>query len=204
MENTNDKMLNYAVVSFIGVLILVILFQWRSAPSYALSAEEMQTEMQDEANLVMPGELKAMLDDGSSMQYLLIKMCADENRRYPGFGKEMHIPFASILDDESIRIIKETPNVLLISEYESESVIALNLLKSQGINHVRAISNNYAFHKGVVEQGHNPAYSTSHTEKARWDYNRFFKNESAGGAKKSGAPAQIPAAVKVVKASGGC
>lgn len=64
MENTNDKMLNYAVVSFIGVLILVILFQWRNAPSYALSAEEMQTEMQDEANLVMPGELKAMLDDG--------------------------------------------------------------------------------------------------------------------------------------------
>ena len=205
MERTNDKMLNYALVAFFGLLILIMLFQWLKAPSYTLSSDEVQQVLSAEGSMVLPEELKSMMDDGTLEQYTLVELGDNADNGISGFGKTIHIPLAGLLDHENLDLLKKEHKLMLIADFESESMMAMNLLTAKGLRNIRVVSNNLAFFKSSVQQNYKSGFAASHTEKARWDYTRFFRNESTGSAPKAGSTApQIPGGPKVIKAGGGC
>lgn len=198
-------MLNYALVAFFGLLLLIMVFQWLKAPSYTLSSDEVQRVLSAEGSMVLPEELKSMMDDGTLKQYTLVELGENADNGISGFGKTIHIPLAGLLDHENLDLLKNEHKLMLIADFESESMLAMNLLTAKGIKNIRVVSNNLAFFKSSVQQNYKSGFAASHTEKARWDYARFFRNESTGSAPKAGSAApQIPGGPKVIKAGGGC
>jgi len=175
------------------------------APSYTLSSDEVQRVLSAEGSMVLPEELKSMMDDGTLKQYTLVELGENADNGISGFGKTIHIPLAGLLDHENLDLLKNEHKLMLIADFESESMLAMNLLTAKGIKNIRVVSNNLAFFKSSVQQNYKSGFAASHTEKARWDYARFFRNESTGSAPKAGSAApQIPGGPKVIKAGGGC
>jgi hypothetical protein len=205
MERANDKMLNYALMAFFGLLILIMVFQWWKAPSYTLSSDEVQQVISEKGKMILPEELKSMMDDGTIKQYTLVKLGENTDNGISGFGKTIRIPLADLLDHDNLQLLKNEQSLILIADFESESMMAMHLLTAKGFKNIRAVSNNLAFFKSSIQNNYKPGFAASHTEKARWDYARFFRSESTGGMPKTGSPGpQIPGAPKVIKAGGGC
>ncbi|MDO8897325.1 MAG: hypothetical protein Q7V19_06715, partial [Bacteroidales bacterium] len=87
---------------------------------------------------------------------------------------------------------------------ESKAMIAVHLLLAKGYQQVFAVANDASFFEKSVINDFKPKVAETHTEKARFDYGRFFSNESKG---KSGAVSnpQLPKGSTEIKAvAGGC
>ncbi len=67
---------------------------------------------------------------------------------------------------------------------ESEALMAAQLLISKGVEEVSVLSNNVSFTDQILTQELDAALFDAHSERARYDYGRFLKNQSSGAKKK--------------------
>ena len=203
MDRKNDKTLTNAALVFVLAIVLVLLVQGWMAPNYALTNKQVQQQMLDETVLVLPVELKQMHTDGSLAKYTLVDLGITPSLSISGASNIVHIPFESLLDKKNLKLLKKAENVLLFGTEESQAMMAGQLLAAKGVSEVKVASNNIAFNTEWIAGNFDPQKAELNSEKARFDYNRFFKGASIG-AKSAPATGSIPQGVKVVKAAGGC
>lgn len=205
MERSNDNLLTYAALLFILVVVGVILTQKAISPSYSLSNDQVHLRMNDSALLVMPQQLKDMMDNGSLGQYTLIDLREIKQKPLGGIDSYLHIPFESLperLDDKGM----ETDTWLLLAgETESQAMMGANLLISKGFKHVKVIANDAAFFDNHIREDYHSRFASKHGEKAAFDYSRFFRNASSGKERSSTPKPTIPGSdMQVIKGAGGC
>ena len=202
MERKNDKTLTNAALVFVLAIVLVMLAQGWMAPNYTLTNKQVQQQMLDETMLVLPVELKQMHNDGILARYTLVDLGETPSLSIPGAINIVHIPFKNLLEKKNLKQLKKADNLLLFGFEESQAMMAGQLLASKGVSEVKVASNNIAFNTEWIAGSFDPRKAELNSEKARFDYNRFFKGASIG-AKSAPAPSGIPQGVKVVKTAGG-
>ena len=203
MEKINDKMLTNAALAFVLTLIVVMLVQGWMAPEYSLTNEQVQQQMLSEEVMVLPVTLKQMNDNGSLAGYTLVDLGESPTLSISGGAEVLHIPFQSLLEKQNIKLLKKSDKLLLFGTEESQAMMAGQLLLSKGVKNLKVATNSISFNNEIVKKTFDPRKAETQTEKARFDYNRYFKGEPSR-AKSASAPGSIPQGVKVVKAAGGC
>lgn len=203
MERKNDNTLTNAALVFVLAIVLVLIVQAWMAPNYALTNKQVQQQMLDETMVVLPVDLKQMHNDGSLAQYTLLDIGETPSLSIPGAINIVHIPFKSLLEKKNLNQLKKAKSVLVFGFEESQAMMAGQLLAAKGVGGVKVAANNIAFNTEWMTGTFDPKKAELNSEKARFDYNRFFKGASSD-AKSAPAAGSIPQGIKVVKAAGGC
>ncbi len=202
MENLNDKMLTNAALLFVLVILAVILIQWGMAPSYALTNQQVQETVTNKDKLILPYQLNEMISSNQLDAYTVVDL-REKAEPIGAFKKVINVPFANLLSKASLKQLNNEESLLLMGDSESQAMMAMNLLSAKGFKNVFVLSNDADFIQNNVLTGFKPANADTRSEKARFAYPRFFKNEAVGGTKGTAAPT-IPSGTVVVKAAGGC
>jgi hypothetical protein len=202
MNTINDKMLANAALLFVLVLVFVILVQWVLAPSYSLTNKAVLEQTTNENVLVKPQQLKAMQADQSLKAFTLLDL-SGKLKSKDAFGAVLIVPFADLLDSDQLKAIKKSDQLLVVGDKESEALMAVQLLMAKGITNIAALANDAVFTDQVLEQELQAEFYDAHAEKARFDFGRFLK-ATGNGQQKAAKQAEVPGAVKVVAAAGGC
>ena len=202
MNTINDKMLANAALLFVLALVFVILVQWVLAPSYSLTNEAVLEQTANENNLIKPQHLKAMQADQSLKAFTLLDL-SGKLKSKDAFGAVLTVPFADLLDSDQLKAIKKSDQLLVVGDKESEALMAVQLLMAKGVTNITALANDAAFTDQVLGQELQAEFYDAHAEKARFDYGRFLK-ATGNGQQKAAKQTEVPGAVKVVAAAGGC
>jgi hypothetical protein len=202
MNTINDKMLANAVLLFVLALVLVILVQWVMAPSYSLTNEAVLELTAHENFLLKPQQLKAMQADQSLKAFTLLDL-SGKIKNKDVFGAVLTVPFADLFDSDQLKAIKKADQLLVVGDKESEALMAVQLLMAKGVTNIAALANDVVVTDQVLEQELQAEFYDAHAEKARFDYGRFLK-ATGNGHQKAAKKAEVPGAVKVVVAAGGC
>ena len=121
----------------------------------------------------------------------------------PAFKQQLFVPFGEILNSKKLSKINKNEPILIFGKTETQAMMALQLLVSKGYTQLRAVANDLSLIQQILTHGFDPATAQTNSEKAAFDYGRFFKT-SGGAGKAAGPAAKIPDAVEVVKTAGGC
>ena len=200
MEKTNDKRLTNAALLFVLMIVGVMLAQWWMAPSYSLTNEQVLEKIDQEATLVLPYQLLSLNEARETTALFLME---ESQLSTPAFKQLLFVPFGEILSDKKLSKLNKNEPILIFGKTETQAMMALQLLVSKGYTQLRAVANDLDLNQQLLTHGFDPATAQTKTEKAAFDYGRFFK--TSGGVNKAAGPAtKIPAAVEVVKTAGGC
>jgi rhodanese-related sulfurtransferase len=204
MNYLQIKTLNNAVVLFVGVVVAAMLLQWIVAPNYARKNEIVLTALTDNSQKVLPWQLEELMNSGGISGFLLVDLRSASEFNHGTLPGAVNIPLANLMEKENLNIFRKSKKpVLLFSGDESEAATASFLLLSHGLENVRIIANDYLFVKEKVMESFSPAAAFSHSENARYDFNRYFRT---GGGKDPQSSAKQPVIPKteVIQAQGGC
>lgn len=204
MEKDNIKMLSSSALLVSVVIIGFMLLQWYWAPSYAFTGKEVASQINNGQALVLPWQLKGMAEKDELKNYTLVVLLESQNTEAGLFKNQKTIAFDQILDKDKLNFFKKNQPVMITAGTESQALMAVHLIRSKGIINVYAIANDVAMNVRHNFSNFKPAQSDMHSEKAAFDYGRFFKSEGSPGAKQS-TKHEIPqGGVTVVKTQGGC
>jgi hypothetical protein len=202
MEKTNDKRLTNAALLFVLMVVGVMLVQWWMAPSYSLTNEQVLEKINQESTLVLPYQLTNLSEDQARETTALFLM-EESQLSTPAFKQQLFVPFGEILNSKKLSKINKNEPILIFGKTETQAMMALQLLVSKGYTQLRAVANDLSLIQQILTHGFDPATAQTKSEKAAFDYGRFFKT-SGGAGKAAGPAAKIPDAVEVVKTAGGC
>lgn len=202
MEKTNDKRLTNAALLFVLMVVGVMLVQWWMAPSYSLTNEQVLETINQESTLVLPYQLTNLSEDQARETTALFLM-EESQLSTPAFKQQLFVPFGEILNSKKLSKINKNEPILIFGKTETQAMMALQLLVSKGYTQLRAVANDLSLNQQILTHGFDPATAQTKSEKAAFDYGRFFKT-SGGAGKAAGPAAKIPDAVEVVKTAGGC
>lgn len=89
----------------------------------------------------------------------------------------IHLPMSELVTKESLKKLRHADGELILySDAQHRSVRALMMLKSLGLENIRALAGNYELLKDKVLENPNPMLFFHHDEKARWNYLNFMNN----------------------------
>lgn len=202
MEKTNDKRLTNAALLSVLIVVGVMMVQWWMAPSYSLTNEQVLEKLSQESTLVLPYQLTNLNEDQARETTALFLM-EESQLSTPAFKQQLFVPFGEILSNKKLSKINKNEPILIFGKTETQAMMALQLLVSKGYTQLRAVANDLSLNQQLMSSPFDPATAQTKTEKAAFDYGRFFKT-SGGVGKAAGPAAKIPAAVEVVKTAGGC
>jgi rhodanese-related sulfurtransferase len=204
MNKIQANILKNGALLFAIVGILALLVQWIAAPDYKTENETVLSAIADDNQKILPLQLEDIINKGQLANFALVDLRSPQTFSSGTLAGAINIPFADLLKKSSLRQINKSGNpVLLFSGDEAEAAAASVLLISKGYKDVRIIANDYAYLKTNVVETFDPAAAFSQSEKARYDYNRFFR--TGGGA--AAAPARTQPIIiqtEIVKVQGGC
>lgn len=203
MNNEQSKILNAAVLLFIGVALLVMIFQHIASPGYKVSNADMLNKAIQHKRWILPHELYQLIENDRLQDFLLVDLRPREEFNRGTLPGAINISFESLLDRKSLKQLKSRKPILLFSAKESQASTAGLLLYGKGFEKVLVMANDYNYvRENVMEQFH-PAAAFTRDEKARYDYLRFFKAAPR--------PEKAPAATQpkiietqVISVEGGC
>jgi rhodanese-related sulfurtransferase len=203
MNNEQNKILNTAALLFVGIVALVMLFQFVASPAYKVSNEEMLSKVDQQERWVLPHELNTIIENDKLQNYLLVDLRQREEFNKGSLPGAVNIPFENLLERKSMKSLKTNKPVLLFSGREAQSSVAGLLLYAEGFSDVLVLANDYSYIVDNVIRKFEPSTAFKHEEKAQYDYHRFFKAAPK--------PASQPAAsqptimeTKVISVEGGC
>ncbi len=203
MENKKPNLLNTAAFLFITVVLLVMLIQWLFSPAYKLTNQELASQLGNHKMWMMPSEIKDIILEGRFENYLMVDLRDPDAYSNGTLPEAINIPFECLMESSSLDLLDKGITLMLFSDKESTSAAAGLLLKSQGFENIRMIANDFDFIINHVLNQYRPTSAFSHQEKARFDYNRYFKQSPR---EVTGTTPGIPPgpANEVVTVQGGC
>jgi len=180
-----------------------MLMQWLFSPHYKLTNQEMAMQLENPEMWLMPVDINEIAQKGDLENYLFVDLRSPEAFRKGTLPMAVNLPFEHLLDKQSLKMFDTRKTILLFADKESVSASAGLLLKSQGYDNLRMAANDFDFLKNQVWEQYRPAAAFSRQEKARYDYNRFFRQAPKKATETS---SKMPAGPQeeVVKVQGGC
>ncbi|MFO8029182.1 MAG: rhodanese-like domain-containing protein [Cyclonatronaceae bacterium] len=134
-----------------------------------------ETIIEDDYLMVYHEYLQLTADDKA--RFMLVDL-RDEQRYEAGhLDKAISIPAELLIDNQSLRKIKNHRNngIILYSDSQETSTLACLMLKSLGYDNVRVLAGNYhIFTEKVLHQIDN-AYLFYNEEKATWNYGNIIQ-----------------------------
>ncbi|NLO51355.1 MAG: rhodanese-like domain-containing protein [Bacteroidales bacterium] len=204
MNKIQANILKNATLLFAIVGIMALLVQWIAAPDYKAENEAVLSTIANDDQKILPLQLHEMITTNQLANYTLVDLRSSHLFNVGTLSGAINIPFADLLKKGSLKQMKKHGNsVLLFSDDESQAVAAAVLLISKGFDDVKTLANDYDYIKKNVLETFDPASAFSKSEKARFDYNRFFR--TGGGA--DGAPVRTQPKIiqtEIVKTHGAC
>ncbi len=203
MKNEQSKILNAAALLFIGIAMLVMIFQYLASPGYKVSNTDMLELAGNNERWILPHELNTIIENDRLQNYLIVDLRQREEFNRGSLPGAINIPFDQLLDKKSLKQLKTRKPILLFSGKESQASTAGLLLYGKGFEKVLVMANDYDYMKANVLEKFQPSVAFTRDEKARFDYSRFFKAAPR--------PAAAPAATQpkiietqVISVEGGC
>ncbi|MDP2236532.1 MAG: hypothetical protein Q8J88_08880 [Bacteroidales bacterium] len=203
-KSFNDKMLTNAALLFVLVIIGSMFIQWILAPSYSRTNKDVHEKILSKNVLILPWQLKQMANDGSINTFTAVDLSSEKLTKSELFKETIQIPLSQLLEKDQLIKLKKDEKILFFADDESKAMIAVHLLLAKGYQQVFAVANDASFFEKSVINDFKPKVAETHTEKARFDFGRFFSNESKGKAGVVANP-QLPQGSTEIKAvAGGC
>lgn len=204
MNTSQATILNTAAALFGGIVLIALLLQWVAAPAYKTGNETVLTMATDEHRKVLPIQLEELIGQGKLSDYTLVDLRPANDFNRGSLPGAINIPFENLLDKSSLKQIRKPGKpALLFSGDESQAAAAIVLLIAKGYDNVQMVANDYQYIREHVLDGFQPSSAYTHSEKARFDYNRFFR--SGGGA--DAAPTRTQPKIiqtEMITTKGGC
>jgi rhodanese-related sulfurtransferase len=203
MNNEENKTLNTAALLFVGVVVVVMLFQYIASPGYKVSNADMLSKVNHQERWILPHELNTIIESDQLQDYLIVDLRQREEFNRGSLPGAINIPFEQLFDKKSLKQLKTRKPILLFSGKESQASAAGLLLYGKGFDQALVLANDYSFLKENVLEKFHPSVAFTRDEKARYDYHRFFK----AAPRPEAAPAATQPKIietQVVSVEGGC
>lgn len=197
-------MLSSAALLASAAIIGAMLFQWYWAPSYALTNKEVAAQLTDQKALLLPWQLSQLAQSGESKNYTLVVLSESQTTELELFKGYRNISFDQILNKENLKFFKKNQPVLISGTSESYALMAVHLIRAQGISKVFAAANEAEMNVKHGFSSFKPTQADKHSEKASFDYGRFFKRQGPSGVQPATTHEIPQGGVTVVKTQGGC
>jgi rhodanese-related sulfurtransferase len=203
MNINKPNLLNTAAFLFAAVVLVFMLLQWLFSPHYKLTNQEMAMQLENPEMWLMPVDINEIAQKGDLENYLFVDLRSPEAFRKGTLPMAVNLPFEHLLDKQSLKVLDTKKTIFLFAEKESIGASAGLLLQSQGFENLRIAANDFDFLKNQVWEHYRPSAAFSHQEKARYDYNRYFRQAPK---KTTETSSGIPSGPReeVVKVQGGC
>lgn len=204
MKNEEVILLNTAGVVFAIFVAAVLLFQWAISPAYKENNAAVLETIASHNHFVQPAQLEELIKTNQLQNHTIVDLRTNEEFNRGSLPGAINIPLNNILDNKSLKIIrKSSGDILLISSDESHSAIASALLKSKGLDNTKVVATDYNYIRMNVLDQFQPASAFSDAEKARFDFQRYFRNT---GSPEDQKPVVKPKIIQteIVKTKGGC
>lgn len=205
MNNTSKlNHISLLAFAFVAIVVVVNLF---TTNNYGRSNSQVVNAI-TETNPLMNYHQLRNIADGKTNDFVLVDLRSEEDFLNGHLPSAINIPFASLLEKQSIKILNrlkdQTP--VLYGAKESDAQNARLLLLAKGLDkNIMVLGGNYESALRYAVEDFQPAFSSFSEEKARFDYPRLMGTPQAGP-KGSKQPAGIIPAVKTetLSAQGGC
>lgn len=204
MNKIQANILKNATLLFAIVGMGTLLVQWIVAPDYSAKNETVLLAITDDAQKILPLQLQEMIAAGNLASFTLVDLRMPQEFGSGSLAGAINIPLGELLKNGSLKLMKKPGNpILLFSDDESQAAAASVLLISKGFDEVKILANDYEYIKTNVLENFQPASAFSKSEKARFDYNRFFRT---GGSDDAASKRTQPIIIEteIVKTQGGC
>lgn len=203
MNHAQYKILNTATLFSLGVVLLAMLLQWIAAPAYRTSNSDLLAKTVEEDRWVLPHHLYEIIQSGQIENFLFVDLRTTGDYSQGSLQGAVNVPFENLLDRKSGKKLKSDKPLILFSGSESLTSVAGMMLHAKGYDRVFTLSNDYQFVKENVLEKYAPSAAMSKGEKARFDFNRYFKtNPNAQDVTSKPQPKIIE--TEVIQAAGGC
>ncbi len=203
MKNSQSQLLKTGALLFIGIVVLVMIFQYIAGPAYKISNADMLGEASNEKRWVMPVDLQSLIENNRLQDYLLVDLRTIEEFNRGSLPGAVNIPLDKLLKRNSLKQMKSGKPVLLFSGKESQASVAGLLLAGKGFRNVMVMANDYTFTRENVLENYKPFNAFTHSEKAQYDYTRFFKAIPQHATQPSSSKPKI-IETQVITSGGGC
>lgn len=178
MKALYKDLLNTGAFVFVAIVLLFMLGQWLVAPNYKLNNAQLHALATSDQHWVLPYQLAEMIAANRLEDQMLVDLRDAEVFAEGSLPDAINIPFDQLLESKSIKKIKSAKSVVLFAGQEEKTAVAGLLLQSQGIEGLKMLSTNYAYLKSHVWDTYQPAAAFNHSEKAHFDYSRYFRQAS--------------------------
>jgi rhodanese-related sulfurtransferase len=203
MNHSQYKILNTAALFSFGVVLLAMLFQWIAAPAYRASNNDLLAKTVEEDRWVLPHHLYGIIQSGQMEKFLFVDLRTTGEYSQGSLPGAVNVPFENLLDRKPGKKLKSDKPLILFSGSESLTSVAGMMLHAKGYGRVFTLANDYQFVTENVLDNYAPSAAMSKGEKARFDFNRYFKtNPNAQDATSKPQPKIIE--TEVIQAAGGC
>ncbi len=190
--------------AFVAIVVVVNLF---TTNNYGRSNSQVVKTLTDNKPLMNYHQLRNIAE-GNTSDFVLIDLRTEEEFMNGHLPSAINIPFASLLDRQSIRTLNrlkdQTP--VLYGSRESDAHNARLLLLAKGLDEsIMVLGGNYESALRYAVEDFQPAFSSYREEKARFDYPRLMGTPKAGPQKREQPAGIIPAVrTETLSAQGGC
>lgn len=204
MNTIQANILKNATLLFAIVGIGTLLLQWIVAPDYQAKNETVLAAITNNDQKILPLQLEEIIAAGNLTNYTLVDLRSSQEFSRGSLPGAINIPLGELLKSGSLKLMKKPGNpIILFSGDESQAAAASVLLISKGFDNVKTLANDYDYIKTNVLESFQPASAFSQSEKAKFDYNRFFR--TGGGDDDSPKRTQpVIIQTEIVKTKGGC
>lgn len=203
-NNSNLNNISLLAFAFVAVVVVINLF---TTNNYGRSNRQV-VETLTENNHMMNYHQLRNIADGSLTNHVLIDLRPEAAFESGHLPSAINIPFADLLDNENLRLLKKLKNQtpVLYGAKEAEAQNARLLLLAKGFDeNIKVVGGNYESARKYAVEDFKPAFSSFQEEKARFDYPRLMGSEGTTSDKRQ-QPAGIIPEVKTetLSAQGGC
>lgn len=202
MKDTQYKLLNTGAFLFAGIVFLVMIFQYFVGPKYKVSNAEMLEQVENQQRWVMPADLLSLVESNCLQDYLLVDLRNEKEYNRGTMPGAVNISFDKLLDSESLKQLRGGKDIILFSGTESQASLASLLLAGKGFKNVLVMANDFSFIKESVLEKYKSSNAFTHSEKAQYDYPRFFKTSPIEAKQSNASKPKIIETKMIV--SGGC
>ena len=175
MKMKDNQLFNGSLLFFIIIAggVMVSLINDRSK-GYAVDNATVLTTVNGNGHIMSYLEFLEIYNP-SHNPITFVDLRSEEQFRQGHLHNAMHLPMSELITKESLRKLKQTDGELILySNAQHQSVRALMILRSLGLENIRALAGNYELLKEKILESPDPVLFFHDDEKARWNYRNFM------------------------------
>ncbi len=182
----NNQLFNGSLLFFVVIMSgLLFSVNVSSRKGYMIDNPSVMTSMNANSFLMTYLEYVEHHNPGGS-GIAFVDLRTPEQFEESHIQSAVNLPLASLFNGDVLKNLRSyDEGLVLYSNAESTSVLAVMMLKSLGVDNVRALAGNYALFAAHISDSPNPALFFHSDEKIRWNFNNFMGAPSSHSPQKN-------------------